>query len=313
MGTPGPGPAGSFERAAAALRAAGIGVTAWAVVTHNSRLAATGQCAVRNAFGDIYPWALCAGSAAVREYAAGLAAEVAALAGVDAIELEACGWYGFEHGSAHDKTGDAAALAGADGPWLLSVCFCAECGPAYRPPGRTRPGSRPRSARPPTAGPALPRDAAAVLGQTREAAARRLLTEVLAAVRAAAPGRPVLVHSAPDPRAAGANPGYDPAVLCGPGGADGIVLACGNPATAPDLVARTAAAAPPGARIAAVLQAVAGLGGHPATLPAQAAAVRAAGATELRLYHAGLAATADLAAIAALGQAQSIVAGPPGR
>ena len=36
------GPAGSFERAAAALRAAGISVTAWVVVTHNSRLAGVG-------------------------------------------------------------------------------------------------------------------------------------------------------------------------------------------------------------------------------------------------------------------------------
>jgi hypothetical protein len=298
--------AGSFERAAAALRAAGVAVTAWVVVTHNSRLAGPGERAVRNAFGDVYPWALCAGSPAVREYAAALAAEVAALAGVDAIELEACGWYGFEHGSAHDKTGDGAARAGADGLWLLSLCFCAECGQAYRSAGAdpAKLAAQVRAAA--DGGPALPGDAADVLDQTREAASRRLLTEVLDAVRAAAPGRPVLVHSAPDPRAVGANPGYDPAVLCGPGGADGIVLACGNPATAAGLVARTAAAAPPGARIAAVLQAVAGLGGQPETLPAQAAAVRAAGATELRLYHAGLAAQADLAAIAAFSQDQSM-------
>jgi len=294
--------AGSFERAAAALRAAGIAVTAWAVVTHNSRLAGPGERAVRNAFGDVYPWALCAGSAGVRGYAAALAADVAALAGVDAIELEACGWYGFEHGSAHDKTGDGAAQAGADGLWLLSLCFCAECGQAYRSAGAdpAKLAAQVRAAA--DGGPALAADAAEVLDQTRGAASRRLLAEVLDAVRAAAPGRPVLVHSAPDPRAVGANPGYDPAVLCGPGGADGIVLACGNPATAADLVARAAAAAPPGARIAAVLQAVAGLGGQPETLPAQAAAVRAAGATELRLYHAGLAATADLAAIAAFCQ-----------
>ena len=126
-----------------------------------------------------------------------------------------------------------------------------------------------------------------MLGQTREAASAQLLTDVLAAARAAAPGRDVLVHSAPDPHAAGANPGYDPAAACGPDGADGIVLACGDPASAPGLVARTAAAVPPGARIAAVLQAVAGLGGHPATLPSQAGAVCSAGATELRLYHAG--------------------------
>jgi len=298
--------AGSFERAAVALRAAGITVTAWVVVTHNSGLAGTGECAVRNAFGDVYPWALCAGSPAVREYAATLAAEVAALAGVDAIELEACGWYGFEHGSAHDKTGDGAALAGADGLWRLSLCFCAECGQAYRSAGAdpAKLAAQVRGAA--DGGPALAADASEVLDQTRGAASGRLLTEVLDAVRAAAPGRPVLVHSAPDPRAVGANPGYDPAVLCGPGGADGIVLACGNPATAPDLVGRTTAAAPPGTRIAAVLQAVAGLGGQPETLPAQAAAVRAAGATELRLYHAGLAAKTDLAAIAALCQGQSI-------
>jgi hypothetical protein len=113
----------------------------------------------------------------------------------------------------------------------------------------------------------------------------------------------VLVHSHPDPRAVGANPGYDPAVLLGPGGADGVLLGCGNPVTAPDLVARTAAAAPPGSAVVAVLQAVAGLGGQPGTLAAQAEAVRAAGATELRVYHAGLAAQSDLAAIRDLCQA----------
>jgi hypothetical protein len=63
------------------------------------------------------------------------------------------------------------------------------------------------------------------------------------------------------------------------------------------LVTTATAAVPAGAPVVAVLQAVAGLGGEPATLPAQAAAVRAAGATELRFYHAGLAAGSDLAAI----------------
>jgi hypothetical protein len=309
-------PAGSFERAAAALQAAGIGVTAWVVAAHNSRLAGPGEYAVRNAFGDVYPWALCAGSAPVREYAATLAAEVAALAGVDAIELEACGWYGFEHGSAHDKTGDVAgpaAPAGAGGDWLLSLCFCASCEEAFRSAGAdpAKLAAQVRAAA--DGGAALPGDASDVLDQTRATASGRLLTEVLAAVRAAVPARPVLVHAAPDPRAVGANPGYDPAVLCGPGGADGIVLACGDPAAAPGLVARTAAAAPPGARITAVLQAVAGLGGHPETLPAQAAAVGAAGATELRLYHAGLAAPADLAAIAALCRAPAGEADYPAR
>ena len=320
-------PSGSFERAAAQLRAAGITVTAWAVLMHNSRLgAADPSCAVENAYGDSYPWALCAGSPAVRDYAAALAAEVAALADADAIELEACGWYGIEHGSAHDKT---ACVAGSAAGWLLSVCFCAACGQAYAAAGAdpaelraatrsavdqvmgAEAGARSADHGAPAGGPGplpggpgvLPGDMAALLLTVRAALARRFLAEVITAVRGAAPGQPILVHAHPDPWAAGANPGHDPAVLLGPGGADGIVLACWDPATAAAHVARTAAAAPPGARIAASLLAVAGLGGTPGTLPGQAKAVRAAGATELRLYHAGLAAPSDLTAIRSLGQA----------
>jgi len=88
-------------------------------------------------------------------------------------------------------------------------------------------------------------------------------------------------------------------------GATGIVLSCWDPATAPALVSRAAATMPQGNAIAASLLAVAGLGGDAATLPAQAAVVRAAGATELRLYHAGLASLADLAAIGRLCSARA--------
>ena len=261
---------------------------------------------MRNAFGDVYPWALCAGSDAVREYAALLAAEAAALPGVAAIELEACGWYGFGHGSAHDKTGAVAGPAGGAGDWLLSLCFCGACASGYRSAGGDPAELAALVRAAADGGPPLPGDVCALVDAARADASGRLLTSVLDAVRAAAPGQPVLVHSSPDPRAVGANPGYDPAVLCGPGGADGVVLSCGDPVGAPDLVARTAAAAPPGARIAAVLQAVAGLGAQPGTLAAQAGAVRAAGATELRIYHAGLAAPSDLAAIGDLCQAAAV-------
>lgn len=296
------GPAGSFERAAGALRAAGIGVTAWVVLTHNSYLAATkADCAVRNAFGDTYPWALCAGSAAVREYAARLAAEVAALDGVDGIELEACGWYGFEHGSAHDKTGSVTARAGpaGAGDWLLSLCFCGGCRARYGTAGADpdKLAALVRAAA--DGGPALPGDATELLDRTRAVVAQQLLGEVTSAVRAAAPGRPVLLHTDPDPRATGSNPGYDLAAACGPDGVDGVVLGCGDQERAASLVAAAAGAVPAGASVIAVLQAVAGLGGDPASLPAQAAAVGAAGATELRFYHAGLAAAGDLTAIRA--------------
>jgi hypothetical protein len=305
-------PAGSFERAAARLRASGLRVNAWAVLAHGCGAVSGGRsCCVRNAYGDSYPWALCIGTPAVRDYAAALAAEVASLGEAEAIELEACGWYGLDHGSAHDKTGEA---AGPAARFLLSVCFCPACASAY---GQA--GADPEELRAAVcsaldrafgwgAAPAvpvapdelLPADVAAALLGARAALAEGLMREVIAAVRAAAPGKPVLVHADPDPRAAGSNPGYDPAVLLGPGGADGIVLSCWDPARAVPLVTSVAAGAPPGARIAASLLAVAGLGGRPDTLAEQAEAVRAAGATELRLYHAGLASAGDLAAIRAL-------------
>src|SRR5262249_2963633 len=102
----------------------GLKVTAWPGITQTDRRgAAVPPAAVRNAFGDGYPWALCPASPAVREYATTLAGEIAALPEADAIELEACGWYGIEHLSAHDKTAGVAAAAPAQ--WLLSICFCA--------------------------------------------------------------------------------------------------------------------------------------------------------------------------------------------
>jgi len=313
---------GSFERAAARLQAGGLRVNAWAVLVHGcSPGPAPGPGAVagsegqdgsvRNAYGDRYPWALCAGLPATRRYAATLAAEVAALGDVDAIELEACGWYGIEHGSTHDKTGRPD--ADPDARWLLSLCFCPACAEAYSQaginPDRARAAVRAAldaalgwgtaqdtgAALP--AGGGLGEDIQQALLRARASRAGQLLREVVAAVRAAAPQRPVLVHTDPDPRADGSNPGYDLAVLLGPGGADGIVLGCPDPARAASHVARAAAQAPQGARIAAVLQAVAGLGGRPDTLAEQAATVREAGATELRLYHAGLASARDLAAI----------------
>jgi hypothetical protein len=309
-------PAGSFERAAAVLRARGLAVTAWAVLTHNDRLGAVvPSTAVRNAFGDTYPWALCPAAPAVREYAATLAGEVAALPEADAVEFEACGWYGVEHLSAHDKI--AGAADGAAAQWLLSVCFCAACRREYAAAGAD-PGWLAASVRaavdtageavdtageaagPGTAAPgggALPGAAADVLLGVRAAVATRFQREVIAAAGDAAPGKPIYLHVHPDPWATGANPGCAPAALAG---AAGIVLSCWDPATAPALVTRAAATAAQGSAIAASLLAVAGLGGDPATLPAQAAAVHAAGATELRLYHAGLASAGDLAAIRAL-------------
>ena len=65
-----------FGTAAAILRAAGRRVTAWIVLTHNTRLGTLRpDVTVVNCFGERYPYALCPAHAEVRDYAATLAAE----------------------------------------------------------------------------------------------------------------------------------------------------------------------------------------------------------------------------------------------
>jgi hypothetical protein len=321
---PGDGHAGSFERAADALHAAGLRVNAWMVVAHNGRLgAAHPECAVRNAYGDVYPWALCIGSPPVGDYAATLSAEVAALECADAVELEACGWYGYDHGSAHDKTGG---IPPEGTPaWLLDACFCPACRTAQKNAGvdhadlarqvRTAlDAGYQREGAPGQDGEADdlaggPGDPAETLAAVRAATAESFLRRVLTAVRSAAPGKDVFVHAHPDQSKAGSNPGFDLAVLGGPGGADGVILACPGPAEeSAALVARTVREAPPGTaahRIATTLTAVAALGGRSGELPGQADAVLEAGATDLRLYHAGLASPGDHAAMRAVANAVS--------
>lgn len=284
---------GTFGKSAFELRAEGLRVSAWLVITHNETLgAAHPETVVRNAFGDPYPWALCAASPAVREYAALLAAEVAALPCVDGIELEACGWYGFDHGSAHDKTG----LSG--GP--LDLCFCASCEGVYRAAGLDV--GRAREAVRAAIDGRVPADASlgalldGALAAVRHGVAADLLRDVIAAARKAAPDKPVLVHTHPDPRQCGANPGFDSAAAAV---ADGVVLgAPASPSNAARLVTRAAGAyrGHP-ERIAVTLPSVSALGASPVVLPALADAVLEAGATELRFYHAGLASAADLDAI----------------
>src|SRR6202000_1309644 len=101
---------------------AGLKVYAWTILAHNQRLGTMHpEHAVTNAFGDPYAWALCINSRAVRKYCALLAAEVAAQPYIDGIELESCGWYGFDHLHAHDKTGGIGFHPGAEIP--MKPCF----------------------------------------------------------------------------------------------------------------------------------------------------------------------------------------------
>jgi hypothetical protein len=269
----GPQGEGSFERAGGALREAGLSVTAWVVVTHNESLALERpELRIRNAFGDSYPWALCCANPGTRDYAARLAAEIGALDCVDRIELEACGWFGFDHQSPHDKTG-------AIGGWPLDLCWCPSCEAAFAAAGLEMAKTRVRVRDAIDASAALPEDLSAALANVRARLAGEFMRNTVAMA-----GKPVLLQVSPDPLACGANPGFAPADLTVP---DELVLNCASGDLSP--ITRLA-----GHRPAVTLRAT---GSGRDALVSRARAALAAGASGLRFYHAGLATAADLTAI----------------
>ncbi len=298
---------GSFRHGARPLRDAGLKVYAWTVLTHNQRLGTIHpEISVVNAFGDRYPWALCAANPRVREYAATLAAEVAELPEVDGLELESCGWYGFEHLHAHDKTGASALPPQARE--LLSLCFCASCEAEYSHAGIAPKWLRHQvqaALEPVFAGSTDAFDEAtattleaelAAVHAVREAAADGFRAEVISAVREARADLPILLHTHPDPRRVGANPGADTAALLA--NSVGPVLQCWGPIDdGAATVSAVAKQAPDGVPVVASLLAVANMGGRVDSLAKDAVRLRDAGASELRFYHAGLASGSDLRAI----------------
>ncbi|GHH44469.1 hypothetical protein [Streptomyces candidus] len=303
-------PGDTYAEAADALQRAGIDVHSWVVLAHNSRLGTENpDIVVRNAYGDRYPWAPCIARPEVQEYLAALAAEAAVRPGARGTELESCGWYGLAHLHAHDKTGGVA--LGDAAQYLMSLCFCTTCRTGYTEHGAdpdvlasaVRQCLKPLwSAGGGTSASGWPAVvellgtglAAATLGW-RTGTARVLQELVLGAVRAAAaPGFQVLLHADPAPYRSGANPGVDPAHLLSI--ADGAVLPCsggGAETVLPPFVPHREQ----GSVIAANFSVVAGMGGSPDTLVADARRAQTLGANELRLYHAGLASDADLRAV----------------
>ncbi|MGW4437201.1 hypothetical protein ACWELO_15795 [Streptomyces sp. NPDC004596] len=299
-------PGDAYGEAAAALAAAGLEVHTWVVLAHNSRLGAEHpDTSVVNAYGDRYPWAPCIAQPATRAYLVDLAAEAAVRPGAHGTELESLGWYGLQHPHAHDKTSGVG--LGDAGQYLMSLCFCPSCGAGYGEqgldPARLAAGVRAaleplwRGAADDGGWPAveklLGQDTADATRAWRDTVARTLQEEAVAAVRAAAPGGfQVLLHADPVPYHCGANAGVDPAHVLGV--ADGVVVPCTG---GTGLLAPFAGRADGGKVLAANFTVVTGMGGSPATLASDAARARAEGATELRLYHAGLASDDDLSAV----------------
>ncbi|MGV9244183.1 hypothetical protein [Streptomyces sp. NPDC003710] len=311
-------PGDAFGEAAKALIEAGLDVHTWVVLAHNSRLGEEHpSTSVVNAYGDRYPWAPCIAQPGTRAYLVDLAAEAAVRPGARGTELESLGWYGLAHLHAHDKTGGVG--LGEAGQYLMSLCFCAVCREGYATRGldadelatAVRAALEPLWRGAPSGGGGARASEAGsgggwtgverLLGETRAAAtrawrdhmARTLQEAAVTAVRAAAPdGFQVLLHADPASYHCGANAGVDPAHILS--FADGVVVPCTGGA---GLLTPFADQCRDGAVLAANLTVVSGMGGSPSTLERDARAAAELGATQLRLYHAGLASDGDLEAV----------------
>lgn len=275
-----------FGVAAEALANAGLRVEAWLVLTHSSVLGrAAPELTVHNAFGEPYPYALCPAQPEVRDYALTIVSEVCDQYDVPALMLEACGWLGFDHGSHHDKTSGADLAPGARD--LLSVCLCTACARALAGRGLDVP--------------ALARDIrSAVDGggsidedRLTELCAHRseVIAELVRAARALAGTREVLLMATDDPLVTGPDVGIDLAAF----GAepDAYVLKCWDDENAAVQRMKSAASRTDTPLVANVTV----LDGEPGSLAGRVSRLLAAGASEVRYYHSGLASAARLAAL----------------
>ncbi|MFC4115813.1 hypothetical protein [Nonomuraea zeae] len=311
-------PEDAYLQARDALKAAGLQVLAWTVLTHNSHLgAANPDLVVRNAFGDPYPYALCPAHEDVIEYCERLVQEILTAGEPDGLILEACGPMGFGHQSVHEKT------SGAD--WsptdvdLLSLCFCTTCADRY-PPG-TRAQVRAAIDRTPpldTNHRTSPTATPGAIGATTieealgsladEVRARRvelstsLRQRLIAVARNIAPNLPITLHANPDPWATGA---FAP-LPSGEPGADVLVANCwGDPATDAARLTRLKELAGPDQRVGAYVLTLPPRPADAAFLADQLRTYAKAGAAEFHLYHAGLASPERLTALSAALQLHS--------
>ncbi|MEU5294602.1 hypothetical protein [Streptomyces umbrinus] len=290
-----------FGAAASALRSQGLRVEAWLVLTHST---AAGERApdltVRNAFDERYGYALCPAQPEVAAYAQQLVhafCERYDAAEVPTLMLEACGWLGFEHGSHHEKTAGADLSRGCRD--LLSICLCAACRKGIEACGgdpadiaqtvrRTVDAEMRDGVRAPNTFPeSLGERAAQALLHHRQS----VIEDLTRQVAAMAPGRELLLMADGDPQATGPDSGLDLGRFGGR--ATALVLKCWDDENR--AVARVEEAVRDSAR--PVIANVSVVDGHPADLTRRVARLMAAGARQIRYYHAGLSSPARLRAL----------------
>jgi hypothetical protein len=112
-----------LEAARDEARSTGLHYTAWMVCLHNTWLGtAYPQYAVRNVFGNLYPFSLCPTRPEVRDYLCTLLDQVLRRFQPDAVEFESPGFLPFKHG--FDRGIQVVSL---NPVLLLSLCFCEAC------------------------------------------------------------------------------------------------------------------------------------------------------------------------------------------
>ncbi|GAA2705839.1 hypothetical protein [Actinoplanes palleronii] len=261
--------ADAFGTAARLLKRAGRQVSAWIVLTHNTRLGtARPDVAVVNCFGEPYPYALCPAHPEVRDYAATLAAEAVLDLDLDGVSLEACGQLGVNHLGHHEKT---------DGAWtpaearLLSICCCTACRRGWVAQGLD-PASVAAALR---AGNPSDEVLAVLLG------VRHRNTDLLRAqVLAGLGDLPVTLHAHPDPWATGPSPGLTATAVAE---VDALLVPCW-PVGSEQLVRAAAEHGKPVDAYVTLLHPM-----EPDAVGPHVTALQAAGASRLSLYHLGLA------------------------
>ncbi|MFD1542763.1 hypothetical protein [Nonomuraea guangzhouensis] len=289
-----------FGTALAALAGAGLRTEAWMVLTHSSVLGREApDLTVTNAYGESFPHALCPAQPAVHDYALTLVREVCEQYDVPALMLEACGWLGMEHAGNHEKTSGAS--LSACGRALLSLCLCPACRAGLTGRGldveelardvRTAvDGELQRDVR---AGTSLDEALGRERAQALYAHRGQVIADLVRAVAALAGGRELLLMATDDPQVTGPDVGVDLAGFDAP--VDAYVLKCWGQeeAALSQMKAAASRTATPLVANLTVLE-----DGHART-PVLAADLIAAGARQLRYYHAGLGSPARLASVRA--------------
>jgi hypothetical protein len=290
----------SFGNACRQLTAEGLRVEAWIVLTHNSALGRRHpDLVVRNAFGDLYPYALCPAAQDVQVYCLTLVEEIVGSGPVHGVVLEACGPMGVEHGGKHDKVEfaewDQARLA------LLSLCFCQACERRYTAAGvdrshlaeLVRVGVDAGSG---TVEDCLGDEVAAAVAAVRTGIATELRAMLVARCRSVDPNLRITVHGSDDPWATGSFATLQPAVG---EGIDGVVASCWDPAAGGRRIRGLRTLAGPGIDVGAYLRL--DRGWQPGELTdRRLQEYLTSGLSELHLYHLGLLGQQGLARLRAV-------------